>query len=82
MCGSRDPRIVNPADVLNMLISDVLAERPAAARVFIERRMGCVGCTFAPFETVAEAAAAYGINCWELASSLDAATSASEEVHR
>jgi hybrid cluster-associated redox disulfide protein len=37
-----------------MLIFDVLSESPAAARVFIERRMGCVGCTFARFETVAE----------------------------
>lgn len=73
---------MNPADVLNMLVADVLAERPHAARVFIERRMGCVGCAFAPFETIAEAAAAYGINCWDLASSLAAATSVSEEVHR
>jgi hybrid cluster-associated redox disulfide protein len=61
---------VNPTDVLKMLVSDLLAERPAAARVFCERRMGCVGCAFARFETVEEVAQAYGINCWDLANSL------------
>jgi hybrid cluster-associated redox disulfide protein len=53
-----------------MLIADVLAANPAAARVFKDRRMRCAGCTFAPFETVTEAALAYGIDPCELAGSL------------
>ena len=53
-----------------MLISDVIAANPAAARVFGARRMRCAGCTFAPFETVTEAALAYGIDPSELAASL------------
>lgn len=53
-----------------MLIADVLAANPAAAPVFRERRMRCAGCTFAPFETVTEAALAYGIDPSELAGSL------------
>lgn len=57
-------------DILNMLVADVLAANPLAARVFIARRMGCVGCTFAPFETISEAARAYGIEPCELARSL------------
>ncbi len=81
-CHSRHPRIVNPADVLNMLVSEVLADRPDAARVFVDRRMACVGCTFAPFETVAEAAAAYGADRWDLARALAAATGTSEDIHR
>jgi hybrid cluster-associated redox disulfide protein len=56
-----------------MLVFDVLSESPAAARVFIERRMGCVGCTFARFETVAEVAGVYGCDADELAYSLAAA---------
>lgn len=56
-----------------MLVSDVLAANPVFARVFIDRRMSCVGCTFAPFETVSEAARAYGIEPCELARSLAAA---------
>lgn len=53
-----------------MLVSEVLAARPAAARVFLERRMGCVGCAFAPFETLTEVARAYGIDPNELATSI------------
>jgi hybrid cluster-associated redox disulfide protein len=73
---------VKPADVLNMLVSDALAEWPAAARVFVERRMACPGCAFAPFETVAEAAAAYGVNCQDLARSLAVAADVTKDVHR
>ena len=75
-----DPLIVNPATLLNMFVADVLVAVPAAARVFIDRRMGCVGCAFAPFETVAEVAEIYGIDAWELANSLAAVASPSEEV--
>jgi hybrid cluster-associated redox disulfide protein len=57
-----------------MLVVEVLARRPAAARVFIERGMGCVGCTFARFETVSEVAAAYGCDAYDLACSLTAAS--------
>lgn len=70
------------ADILNMTVSDVLAARPAAARVFIEHRMGCVGCTFAPFETIADVARAYGMNGADLASSLAAAPDTSQEAQQ
>jgi hybrid cluster-associated redox disulfide protein len=63
---------MTPTVVLNMLVSDVLAASPAAARVFVERGMGCVGCPFAPFETVSEAAREYGIQPSELANALAA----------
>jgi hybrid cluster-associated redox disulfide protein len=69
----RDPETMTPHDALEMLVSDVLAARPAATRVFIERGMGCVGCTFSRFETVAEVAAVYGVDGFELARSLAAA---------
>ena len=61
---------MTPANLLNMLGLDVLASNPAVARVFIDRRMGCVGCAFARFETVTEAARVYGIEPCELAGSL------------
>ena len=34
---------------------------PATARVFIRRKMACVGCIMAPFQTLAAAARSYGI---------------------
>ena len=67
---ARDPCHVTPRELLNSLVSDVLADNPAAARVFIDRQMGCVGCTFAPFETVAEVARVYGFDADELAHAL------------
>ena len=64
---------ISVISLLNRSVADVLAAHPATARVFVTRRMGCVGCTFAPFETVAEVALAYGIEPEELASSLTSA---------
>ena len=70
----RDPAGVKATDLMNLLVADVLAAIPAAARVFIDHRMGCPGCTFAPFETVAEAARIYGIEPLELARALSDAS--------
>ena len=65
-----DPRIVTSLDLPDSLVSDVLAALPGAERVFLDRGMGCVGCTFARFETVAEAARAYGVEPAALVQSL------------
>ena len=59
--------------VLTMLVSDVLASTPAAAGVFVERAMSCVGCPFAQFETVADAARIYNLDAQELAAALTCA---------
>lgn len=66
----RDPLGMTPAQVLNTLVADVLATHPATAGVFVRHRTGCVGCTFARFETVGEVAAAYGLDPQELARSM------------
>jgi hybrid cluster-associated redox disulfide protein len=55
---------------MNMFVADVLSANPAAAQVFIRRGMGCVGCAFVRFETVAEVAAAYGVDACALATAL------------
>jgi hybrid cluster-associated redox disulfide protein len=65
-----------------MLVSEVLAAMPAAARVFIDRGMGCVGCQFAPFETVAEVAHVYGIEPCDLANSLAATAGTSQGLRQ
>ena len=43
-------------------IAEVLARWPGAARVLVDSGMHCVGCAIAPFETVAEACAIYGVS--------------------
>jgi hybrid cluster-associated redox disulfide protein len=41
------------------IVADVLVHAPGAAAVFLARRMHCVGCDLARFETVADAARIY-----------------------
>jgi hybrid cluster-associated redox disulfide protein len=41
-------------------VDEVLNRYPATARVFIRRRMQCVGCEVARFETIVDACGVYG----------------------
>ena len=66
----RDPSDVNPADLPYLLVADVLAWSPAAVRVLVNRGMGCAGCPFARFETVAEVARIYHVDVGDLAAAL------------
>lgn len=43
-------------------VTEVLRRWPQSARVFFEYRTACVGCTMAPFDTLADVAASYGID--------------------
>ena len=69
----RDTGPVNATDLLDVLVSDALASGPGAMRVFRDHGMACIGCPFAPFETVAEVAGIYGLDALELANSLASA---------
>ena len=46
----------------DLIVADVLRRWPATVRVFLDRRMACVGCAMAPFMTLAEAARSYGLD--------------------
>lgn len=39
-----------------------LGAHPASARVFFDHRMACVGCALSEFDTLADAARAYGLS--------------------
>ncbi|MDA0710908.1 MAG: DUF1858 domain-containing protein [bacterium] len=43
------------------LVADLLDQWPETVGVFFKRRMGCVGCSMAPFETLSEAAKIYNL---------------------
>ena len=62
-------------ELLHVLVADALAGDARRARVFLNRHMACPGCAMARFETIAEAAAAYGIDARALASAIASATS-------
>ncbi len=57
----------------DLTVQKVLEAWPSTRNVFIGRRMACVGCDLAPFMTIAEAEAAYGIPAGDLERELQAA---------
>ncbi len=61
---------VTPIELLPVVIADVLAWNPGCSRVFLSHGMACVGCPMARFETVEEAARAYGFDPLAFAAAL------------
>ena len=43
-------------------VAGYLGASPAGARVFFEHQMACVGCALSDFDTLADAARAYGLS--------------------
>lgn len=62
------PRRELPA--ADLLVAQVMQRWPQTVPVFVRRRMACPGCPAALFETVAEAAAIYGVPADELLADL------------
>lgn len=48
-----------PTIARDMTVEQLLTAWPQTARVFLDRRMACVGCPVAAFETIEEVAAVY-----------------------
>src|SRR5437762_13939094 len=61
-------------------VADVLLRRPLAARILVNHRMHCVGCTIAPFETLEEACDIYRVSLQYLLAELNATTMESPEA--
>lgn len=66
--------VIDPHDTLDHLID----QHPAAARVLLSRRMHCVGCAIAAFETLAEACEIYDLPLDDVLADLQAAVVADE----
>ncbi len=64
----------------DLTVQKVLDTWPSTRNVFIGRRMACVGCDLAPFMTIAEAEAAYGIPPGELEKELHATATRGTET--
>jgi len=65
---------------LDQPVEEIMGRWPATARVFVRRKMACVGCIMAPFQTLAAAARAYGIPETELLAEMQAAADADAGV--
>lgn len=46
-----------------LLVDDVMSQWPATIRVFLDHKMGCVGCPIATFHSVDEACREHGVDC-------------------
>ncbi|MFI5143188.1 MAG: hypothetical protein ACHQQS_05915 [Thermoanaerobaculales bacterium] len=53
-----------------LTVAEVLRRRPRAAAVFHRRRLACPGCAMAPFDTLRDVAAAYGLELTPLLAEL------------
>ncbi len=60
-------------------IAELLARWPQTAQVFLRYRMACVGCTMAPFDTLADAAMAYNLDLARLLGELQQVIQSLEE---
>jgi len=60
----------------NLTAAEVLARWPATVRVFLARKLGCVGCAMAPFDTLADVARTYAFDLEAFVSELEAAIAA------
>ena len=58
------------AELARMIVNDVLTRWPLSVRAFNRMQMACPGCAMAPFETVGEACAAYGLKVDRLADAI------------
>lgn len=55
----------------DMLIGQIIKERPEAAETLFQFGMGCIGCPSAQMESLEEAAAVHGIDVNELLTALN-----------
>lgn len=46
---------------LQWTVAEILATYPETAGAFVQRRMACLGCAMAPFETLRDALCAYRV---------------------
>jgi hybrid cluster-associated redox disulfide protein len=54
------------------IVGEVMNARPATIRVFLDFRMGCVGCPIAAFHTVDDACKEHGVDRDEFLAALRA----------
>jgi hybrid cluster-associated redox disulfide protein len=64
-----------PIDI-DDVVGEVMTAWPATIRVFLDFRMGCVGCPIAEFHSVDDACKEHGVECDDFLAGLRAAADA------
>jgi hybrid cluster-associated redox disulfide protein len=60
------------ADIATLSLAEIMSRWPPTIRIFLDRRMHCVGCPIAPFHTVVDAAEEHGLSYDVLLGELEA----------
>lgn len=60
------------ADIATLSLAEIMSRWPPTIRIFLDRRMHCVGCPIAPFHTVIDAAEEHGLSYDVLLGELEA----------
>ncbi len=47
--------------LVNLSLAEIMARWPGTIRLFLDRRLHCVGCPIAPFHTLVDAAEEHGL---------------------
>ena len=66
----------------HLTVAEVLTRWPSAGRAFSRLGMACPGCAMAPFDTLAEVAAVYGVRAHALLAELRNSEDGSEGGRR
>ena len=64
----------------HLSVAEVMQRWPATVPVFIRHCLACVGCPFAPFETLAEIPAIYGVHLDDFMRELQQTIDATDEL--
>jgi hybrid cluster-associated redox disulfide protein len=65
----------------DLTVAEVMDRWPETVPIFFRYRMACVGCPIAPFETLADVAAIYGLDMQCLVNELRQAIRIKEDAH-
>lgn len=60
-----------PTDLVDLSLEEIMSRWPGTIRMFLDRRMHCVGCPIAPFHTLVEAAEEHGLELTALMADVD-----------
>ncbi len=59
-------------EIAAMSLAEIMSRWPPTIRMFLDRRMHCVGCPIAPFHSVVDAAEEHGLSYAVLLAELEA----------
>lgn len=63
--------MVVPIPTSNMTVAEVLEQWPETVSVFQDYKTACVGCSMAPFDTMADVAREYNLELSEILGALE-----------